>query len=149
MNASRRFQVSAVTAASASAARPSPAQGGRRRARSPPAARRQRAVADVLPVGPVVDRHHRDAAVAQQQAQAQPDLAQPDDHDVVGARTPRRPRSPVRLCLDQALDEAAGERGGEQQGDRACALEIASLNHSGSSWTAGFGSTVTSVLTAP
>ena len=43
-------------------------------------------VADVLAVGLVVDRHDRDPALAQQHAQAQADLAEPDDHDVVGAR---------------------------------------------------------------
>ena len=75
-------------------------------------------VADVLAVGLVVDRDDRDAALAQQHAEPQPDLAEPDDDDVVGARHRAAAEQAGQVAADQPLDEPAGERGGEQQRDQ-------------------------------
>ena len=110
---------SAVTAASATA-RPSerrPSSDG-----SPPrpttTGRPELArLADVLAVRLVVHGHHGHPAAAQQQAELQPDLAEPDDHDVVGARDRAAPDQAGEVATDEPLDEPAGEGGGEQQRD--------------------------------
>ena len=75
--------------------------------------------ADVLAVRPVVDRDDGDAALAQQHAQPQPDLAEADDDDVVGARHRAAAQQPGQVAADQPLDEPAGERGREQRARRA------------------------------
>ena len=105
-------------------------------------------LADVDAVGHVVDGDHGGARLAQEQAEPEADLAESDDDHVVGLGDGAAPDEPGEVAADEPLHEAAGERGGEQQRDQHAA-EITTLNHFGPSSTSGFGSTVTSVLTAP
>src|SRR3712207_8431106 len=45
------------------------------------------------------------------------DLAEPDHHDVVGARDGAAPEQTGEVAADEALDQAARERRGEHEGD--------------------------------
>ena len=87
---------------------------------------------------------HRAAAAAE----PQPDLAQPDDHDVVAPRHRAAAEQPGQPAIDQPVDEARGERGLE---DERGSIETVRNTFSpfGPSATSSLGSTVTSVLAAP
>ena len=62
--------------------------------------------------------------------------------------TARRPSSPVRL---RPISRSTRPPVNAAANSSATSMlsEIVTLNHSGPCWTSGFGSTVTSVLTAP
>ena len=69
----------------------------------------RRAKPTFSPSASVVDGDDRHAALAQQQAQPQPDLAEPDDDHVIAPRHRAPPESPVRLRVDEPVDQPAGE----------------------------------------
>jgi hypothetical protein len=63
-----------------------------------------------------VDRHNEHAALAQQHAQAQTDLAEPDHDPKVVAGHHALPDQAGQARVDEPVDEPAGEaRGGDQR----------------------------------